>query len=203
MDIFYGDNYFYDLYAMVCHDGDHYQSGHYTTYCRDEANWYKYDDANVTEVQMSDNSMHYEECISNCYLLFYVRQLNSINVQPDDKKLCLDVNNNIQSFNIHNDIQCIYNLMSNIKIDFIELMNKNDKIKLKKECVNMDSSEEDDEIQLKSEIEFENMDTQRVTYNYFRTKIEMWIVKLECFKRFNKNQLLVSLKLFKSSINKR
>ena len=64
----------YNLYAMCVHTGANSTlCGHYLTYaqaCNDK--WYKYDDENVTEVNM-EYKLKTEEIGENAYLLFYKR----------------------------------------------------------------------------------------------------------------------------------
>lgn len=57
----------YDLFAVVNHHGT-ISSGHYTSYCRSGPNWYKFDDAIVTQVD-EDQVLR-----SEAYLLFYMRR---------------------------------------------------------------------------------------------------------------------------------
>ncbi len=57
----YGENYLYNLYAIVCH---------YTAYCRDGECWFKYDDDVVNKVQMDVDTKDYDTRTTNGYLLF-------------------------------------------------------------------------------------------------------------------------------------
>ena len=57
----------YDLLAIIQHYGT-IENGHYTSVCKNENNWYKYDDSSVNETNVKEAEN------SNAYILFYRRQ---------------------------------------------------------------------------------------------------------------------------------
>jgi ubiquitin C-terminal hydrolase len=59
--------YSYSLYALINHKGT-LEKGHYISYCRNEDDWYRYDDSHVKKV------LDPAEIISDqAYMLFYRR----------------------------------------------------------------------------------------------------------------------------------
>ncbi|CAE6487435.1 unnamed protein product [Rhizoctonia solani] len=69
--------YEYDLLAVVNHDGQMMDNGHYTNFARCQDRWYKFDDAKVTRVTL-------QECLkSSAYMLVYVKRHLSFRAAPD------------------------------------------------------------------------------------------------------------------------
>ncbi|CUA77974.1 ubiquitin carboxyl-terminal hydrolase 22/27/51 [Rhizoctonia solani] len=68
--------YEYDLLAVVNHDGQMMDNGHYTNFARCQDRWYKFDDAKVTRVTL-------QECLkSSAYMLVYVKRHLSYRAPP-------------------------------------------------------------------------------------------------------------------------
>jgi hypothetical protein len=106
----YGENSYYNLYAIVCHIGDNYQVGHYTAFCRDGECSFNYDDDVVNEVRMDVDTLDYDTCTTNGYLLFYVGQdsePNIMNLQPQSKFLKLDEEGNSASASFQKSFQIL------------------------------------------------------------------------------------------------
>ncbi|KEP53611.1 ubiquitin carboxyl-terminal hydrolase [Rhizoctonia solani 123E] len=68
--------YEYDLLAVVNHDGQTMDNGHYTNFARCQDRWYKFDDAKVARVTL-------QECLkSSAYMLVYVKRHLSYRAPP-------------------------------------------------------------------------------------------------------------------------
>ena len=67
-------NQLYKLSSIVSHTGYSPKSGHYVAYVSvsNKSEWYKMDDERV--IKMEEKSV-FEECLSSCYILFYIKQL--------------------------------------------------------------------------------------------------------------------------------
>ncbi|XP_066138850.1 ubiquitin carboxyl-terminal hydrolase 38 [Euwallacea fornicatus] len=61
---------FFDLYAAVVHHGTSVDSGHYYTFAKDSAGWYKFNDSAVSKA--AEQSLHSLKPPETPYVLFYV-----------------------------------------------------------------------------------------------------------------------------------
>ncbi|KAF8689134.1 peptidase C19 family, partial [Rhizoctonia solani] len=76
--------YEYDLLAVVNHDGQTMDNGHYTNFARCQDRWYRFDDAKVTRVTL-------QECLkSSAYMLVYVKRHLSYRAGADEMFLPVD-----------------------------------------------------------------------------------------------------------------
>ena len=57
----------YNLFAIIQHYGT-IENGHYTSICKNNGIWYKYDDSKIYEIDIKEAQN------SNAYILFYRRQ---------------------------------------------------------------------------------------------------------------------------------
>ncbi|KAH1008891.1 ubiquitin carboxyl-terminal hydrolase 35 isoform X2 [Dendroctonus ponderosae] len=63
---------FFDLYAAVVHYGSSVDSGHYYTFAKDTAGWFKFNDSAVSK--SSEDSLHMLKPPETPYILFYARE---------------------------------------------------------------------------------------------------------------------------------
>lgn len=63
---------FFDLYAAVVHYGSSVDSGHYYTFAKDPAGWFKFNDSAVSK--SSEDSLHMLKPPETPYILFYARE---------------------------------------------------------------------------------------------------------------------------------
>ncbi|QRW17648.1 ubiquitin carboxyl-terminal hydrolase [Rhizoctonia solani] len=76
--------YEYDLLAVLNHDGQTMDNGHYTNFARCQDRWYRFDDAKVTRVTL-------QECLkSSAYMLVYVKRHLSYRAGADEMFLPVD-----------------------------------------------------------------------------------------------------------------
>ncbi len=71
----------YNLSSFILHHGDTAESGHYICYSRSNADWWRYDDANVKHIDSIERELQIQDLAQSAYVFLYEREAPNCSLQ--------------------------------------------------------------------------------------------------------------------------